>query len=191
MLFTTKPLTPDSIDDYFWFFDNRAFCNHPEWAACYCTFYTLKGPLDKWENRTGSQNRIAAEQQIRDGELKGFLAYNGDMPVGFCNVNAKQSYCFDKYRTEMSNTGIKGIVSVVCFVIDPNFRRRGVSRLLLEAAIEHYMGSEYKIIESYPSSNTLKEADNYHGFTKLYTEKGFKTVESYEKFEIMQLRLMC
>ncbi len=189
MSFTTKPLTPECLEDYLWFFDNRAFCNHPEWATCYCTFYTLKGPLEKWENRTGQQNRVAAEQQIKDGYLKGFLAYDGDVPVGFCNVNAKESYFFDKYRTEINNIGTAGTVSIVCFVIDPDFRRKGISRLLLEAAIDYYKKSDYNIIESYPSSNTLKEADNYHGFTKLYKEKGFKAVDFYEKFDIMQLKI--
>jgi len=37
-----KKLSPQFIEDYLYFFDHRAFCNHPEWAGCYCMFYNFK-----------------------------------------------------------------------------------------------------------------------------------------------------
>lgn len=52
MKLTIKPLKKELIDDYLFFFDHRAFCNNPDWAACYCMFYQYKATLDTWEKRT-------------------------------------------------------------------------------------------------------------------------------------------
>ena len=182
-----KKLSPQLIEDYLHFFDHRAFCNHPEWAACYCMFYNFKATSDIWDKRTGPQNRNEAEKQIKSGKLKGFLAYHNNKPVGFCNANAKSELFFDKYRFEINDTGTDAIVSVVCFVIDPDYRRKGISKLLLNKVINTYSGSTYKFIESYPSTGNNDEAANYHGFYEMYNKMGFVEKSAYEKYSVMQL----
>lgn len=189
MNLTIKPLTPELIDDYLWFFDNRAFCDNPDWALCYCMFYNCMVSLHAWMKRTLPQNRAEAEQQINAGKLKGFLAYYNNKPVGFCNVNEKSILHFNKYRTEINSTGTDGIVSVVCFVIDPDYRRKGISRLLLSEVIQFYKNTKHTIMEAYPSRNTEKETDNYHGFNSLYQSEGFYEEKSYKDYYIMRLAL--
>lgn len=174
MRYLIKHLTPDLLDDFLWFFDNRAFCDNPDWAGCYCMFYNCKASLDEWMKRTKPQNRVEAESHLKSGRLKGFMAYDNNTPIGFCNVNAKENLFFDKYRTEINRSGAQGIVSVVCFVIDPNYRRKGVSKALLRYAISVYDKAEYEFIESYPSINSAKETDNYHGYYNLYEQEDLK-----------------
>lgn len=137
----------------------------------------------------GSQNRNEAEQQINSGKLKGFLAYHNNKPIGFCNVNAKREMVFDKYRFEINNTGTDGIISVVCFVIDPDYRRKGVSKSLLNKVIETYSGSKFNLIESYPAIDIGNEASNYHGFYEMYKKTGFVEKSTFEKYHIMQFQL--
>lgn len=96
---------------------------------------------------------------------------------------------FDKYRLEVNNTGTDGIISVVCFVIDPDYRRKGVSKSLLNKVIETYSDSEFKFLESYPSININNEASNYHGFYEIYKKTGFLEKSTYEKYHIMQFKL--
>ncbi len=182
-----KSLGKEHIDDYLYFFDHRAFCDNPEWAACYCMFYQYKEALNTWEKRTGLQNRKEAIKQINNGKLKGFLAYHNNKPIGFCNVNAKKEMVFDKYRFEINDTGTQGIIAVVCFVIDLDYRRKGVSKLLLNKVIETYSESAYNLIESYPSINVNDEASNYHGFYEMYKNLGFVEKTTYEKYSVMQL----
>ena len=184
-----KSLGKEHIDDYLHFFDHRAFCDNPEWAACYCMFYQVKASNDIWDKRTGLQNRKEAIKQINNGKLKGFLAYHNNKPIGFCNVNAKKEMVFDKYRFEINDTGTQGIIAVVCFVIDPDYRRKGVSKLLLNKVIETYSESEYSFIESYPSINVNDEASNYHGFYEMYKNLGFVEKTTYEKYSVMQLSI--
>ena len=44
---TIKPLSSELADDYFDFFDNRAFTNHEEWSCCYCTYFHFDKEREK------------------------------------------------------------------------------------------------------------------------------------------------
>lgn len=184
---TISKLSVDNLEDFTRFFDKRAFCDNPDWAACFCMFYQVQASLDNWMKRTGIQNREEAVRQINDGRLKGYLAYFENKPVGFCNANAKRNLFFDKYRMECNNTGTEGIFSLVCFVIDPAFRRQGISKRFLERLVEDFKKSDFSILEAYPSAHALETKDNYHGYMKMYRKFGFKEVLSFEKFSVMQL----
>jgi ribosomal protein S18 acetylase RimI-like enzyme len=184
-----KPLTPELITDFLWFFDNRAFCDNPEWARCYCMFYQYKATLDDWMKRIGVENREEATNQIQSGQLRGYLAYDGATPVGYCNANAKKNLWFDKYRMETNNSGNDGIYSVVCFVIDPEYRRKGISKLFINHIIDTVDSSQFRHIEVYPSKNCSEEKHNYHGFLEMYQKLGFTVEMEFAKFCIMRFNL--
>lgn len=38
-----KPLAPELVEDYLFFFDNMVFTENPEWSACYCFSYHFIG----------------------------------------------------------------------------------------------------------------------------------------------------
>ena len=80
-----RPLTPELAEDYFDFFDNRAFTDHAEWSCCYCTFFHLNRALEKeLENAVQADGggvdalrralKGAAQQFIEQGNLRGDLA---------------------------------------------------------------------------------------------------------------------
>ena len=45
-----KKLTPEMAEDFLYYFDNDAFSDHEEWAACYC----LQSHLRREETRSAS-----------------------------------------------------------------------------------------------------------------------------------------
>jgi len=70
-----KPLEPDLLDDFLYYFDNIGFADNPDWSVCYCHFYHFAGSIKEWEKRTGEENRNASIGLIRSGKMHGFLAY--------------------------------------------------------------------------------------------------------------------
>lgn len=87
-----KALSPELLPDYLGFFDRVAFTDNPDWASCYCVYYHHDPAGKPWDKRTGAENRELAGRLIRSGRLRGFLAYTGDEPAGWCNVNDKRSF---------------------------------------------------------------------------------------------------
>ena len=76
-----KKMSPALVEDFFRFFDEIAFADHPEWGCdCYCCFYHAAS-AQEWEARTGAQNKVQAREMILAGRLTGLLAYADGLPV--------------------------------------------------------------------------------------------------------------
>lgn len=186
MEINVKPLNPKLIEDFLNFFDNVAFTDNPEWSGCYCQFYHFPGNIKEWGDTTKEQNRSASEKLILKEKMKGFLAFVNDQPVGWCNVNNKEAYSNIPYEDE-SKEGVKDkIASIVCFVISPSYRKKGIARYLLQKAIIILRENGFKWLESYPRKGLLSDAHSYHGPVSLYSSVGFFVVKETENSMLMR-----
>jgi GNAT superfamily N-acetyltransferase len=183
-----KQLTENLTRDYLNFFDNIGFTDNPDWSTCYCTYFHHKGGVDEWNRTSKAGNRAVAIELIKNGALRGFLAYDTKTPIGFCNANIKTAYSFEKNRGQVygyENTD-KATVAIVCFIVAPAMRKRGVGALLLENVIEHYARKGIRRFEAYPAKDATGDAPNYHGPEALYRSHGFVAVEEFDNYTIMR-----
>jgi hypothetical protein len=86
---TIKPLTPNILDDYLFFFDNMIFKENPEWSKCYCFSYHFVGTKEQWNKK---ENRSSVIEFVHAGKMTGYLAYSDNKPVGWCNANNRLNY---------------------------------------------------------------------------------------------------
>jgi GNAT superfamily N-acetyltransferase len=192
MQITVYPLDSSRLEDYLAFFDREAFTDNPEWAGCYCLFYHLPDP--GWEARTGAQNREGAAALIRSGGLQGWLAYDVSRPIGWCNTNAKERFARLAAENAQWGAAVPGerVLSVVCFVVAPAYRGRGVARALLQEACTGAARAGYQWAEAYPRKVDRNAAQAYHGPLALYLSEGFTKLRELDQFWIVRrdLRLM-
>jgi len=185
-----KPLTPDLIEDFLNFFDNIAFSDNPDWGGCYCHFYHFAGNMEQWGEATKEHNRDATKTLIKEEIMKGLLAFVNNEPAGWCNVNSKDVYEKIPVDNESEDT-LKGkIASVVCFLIAPDYRKKGVARKLLNHAINMLKEKGYAWIEAYPRKGELSDAYSYHGPVSLFDSEGFSVVKEDEHFLLMRKSLV-
>ncbi len=182
-----RPLTSDLMEDFLHFFDNVGFVNNPDWAGCYCQFYHIEGSRKKWAKRTKEQNRNSSKALITSGKMKGFFAYLDEKPVGWCNANSKENYSYVLFKDEAD--GEKKIAGIVCFLIDPSYRKKGVARLLLKEVCEYYKSKKYDYVESYPVKNDKSDAHNYHGPYSLFLSEGFSVFKELKGIYVMRKKL--
>ena len=182
-----KTLKPELLDDFLYFFDEKAFVDNPNWASCYCQFYHFAGLRKEWSKRTREQNRESSIELIKSGKMKGFLAYENETPVGWCNSNSKINYSFIPFKENLDNQ-LK-IASIVCFLIDPSYRQKGIARMLLQKLCQYYKDKNYDFIESYPVKGDKSDAHNYHGPHSLYLSEGFTLYKELSRIYVMRKNL--
>ncbi|MBY9008391.1 MAG: GNAT family N-acetyltransferase [Candidatus Lokiarchaeota archaeon] len=185
-----KTLTPDLMEDFLNFFDNIAFSDNPEWGGCYCHFYHFAGNMEQWKKATKEQNRNATKILIKKEKMKGLLAFVNSKPVGWCNVNSKDAYKKTPIDSESEDTLEGKIASIVCFLIAPAHRKKGIARKLLKHAIKTLKEEDFTSIEAYPRKGDLSDAHSYHGPVSLFDSEGFIVVEEDEHFILMRKSLI-
>jgi len=200
-----EPLVPSRAGDFLAFFDHRggpAFADNPEWSACYCQFYHTPKSVD-WGARTGDENRVAMEQRIATGEMEGFLAYAptaGDgvrqgQVVGWLNVQPRNKlpHCFARMRIEPTPLELPDfrVAQILCFVIHPGWRRRGVARALLEESCAALARRGIRLVEAYPFKSEDSDAatDHHHGPLQLFLDAGFGVVRDDPTLTVVQKTL--
>ncbi len=166
------PLTKKRWPDFEKLFGERGAC-----GGCWCMYWRLK--RQDFEKKKGKGNKRAMKAIVDSGEIPGLLAYAGAQPVGWCSVAHRQAFpTLDRSRI-LKRVDDSPVWSIVCFFIDKNFRNKGVSALMLKAAIEYVKKQGGKVLEGYPvepKKDRYPAVFAYTGFFSTFKEAGFSEV---------------
>lgn len=184
-----KKLTPALCEDWLGFFDGIAFGDHGEWAFCYC----LEGHMTRKDNedlKDHNMRRNYAKQLILEGKMQGYLAYDGDKVVGWCNVNDRNNYpyvteLFTAMGHEAENVKTK---SIFCFLVASEYRGRGIATRFLEQVCKDAKQEGYEQVEAYPFKDENMEFQ-FHGTIKMYRNNGFEQNADLQFIKVMSIRL--
>ena len=183
-----KKLTTDLADDFFDFFDNRAFSDR-KGAFCYCTWFHFDCSIEEYYKCGQNAMRNQAAEYIVDGKLNGYLAFADGVSVGFCNADDNENYNRIKKEISTSNNESQRIKSIVCFTIAPEFRGKGIASALLSKVIYDAKTEGYFAVESYPQLHDKHNPFDFAGPLHLYEKAGFIKVMEQDKTIIMRKEL--
>lgn len=189
-----KQLTPELIDDYFDFFDNRAFTDDSPYR-CYCQLYQMTKEQYQAEYSDpntdfGAVSRKIAEQQIRSGALRGYLAFVDGLAIGWCNANDRSNFPVESCtNAKFYSLADKKEKAVVCFEIAPEFRRKGVATALLQRVLDDATAKGYIAVESFPVVRDKEYEWDCTGPVHLYEKLGFVKVSEQKDNIIMRKEL--
>lgn len=188
MNYTVKALSPELAETYTDYLENLTFDHAPHWAGCYCRYYHTKCSLDEWFSRPSEKNREEAVEQIRNGSMKGYLAFDGEKCIGWCNANNVHEY--KRLENEIDSiVEDKKVGSIICFVIHPEYRRQGVARLLLKEAVEGFRAQGFEAVLTIPVNTVEVPEKLYRGTLSMYMEYGFEELERRDNYSVMWLKL--
>jgi ribosomal protein S18 acetylase RimI-like enzyme len=159
------------LDDYLNFFDNIAFVDNPHWSSCYCFFPQAPHETCVWKERTAEENRADVTQNIIKGKMNGYLAYDKNHPIGWCNAGPRVNMTI---TPDYDEPDADKIGAITCFIIAKEYRNKGVARLLLKTACEEFKMQGFNYVEGYPMKDVIGEAPNHWGPMDLYASEGFK-----------------
>lgn len=141
-------------------------------ARCQCQRYKLapgeafaRFPVEERARRLREQTRCGAPSAAT---TSGLVAYRDGEPVGWCAVEPRPAF-----RGLLRNARVPwegrdedrqdaGIWAVTCLFVRAGRRRRGVSRALAAAAVEHARARGARALEAYPMTTTDALAEELH-----------------------------
>lgn len=188
-----RALTPELVADYLDFFDCRAFPDGSPYYPCYCNAFNLstdgiRAMIAPAQARGGGKEAVrdalreSARQMVLDGRIRGYLAYDGALSVGWCNANDRMNYFrvgefstddVPEDRPPEDCPGPGFIKSVVCFEISPAYRGMGIAGKLLARVCEDAAAQGYSFVEAYPKEQVEDVSLAFTGPRRLYEKAGF------------------
>jgi len=147
-------------------------------ATCWCMW---------WRQRTGEamKNKEAMRSLVRGGHEPGLLAYEDGVAVGWVSAGRR-----DEFGQLMRSPQYKpidddcNVFAIVCFYVDPGWKRSGVGSTLLDAVIEWARQRGATAIEAYPH---LKP--DFMGRLEGFERRGFSRTRVAAKRSIVRLAL--
>lgn len=181
-----RPLTKDGIDDYLFFFDNFVFQENPDRSRCYCCDYHFLGDI---ETCTREVSRPFVINLIEENKFAGYLAFENDRPIGWCNANNRSNYQRLLRDIDLVDDPDDEVFSIVCFLIDPEHRRQGIAQQFVQRIIADHSNKSYDHVEAYPRKGELSSEGNFNGPLELYRRLDFMIHKEHDGYYVMRKRL--
>lgn len=138
-------------------------------------------PLAQWKAQKGPGNRCAIQALVRARHPLGVLAYVDGRVAGWCAVAPRTEYPRLANSRVLRPVDEQPVWSVTCFFVAREFRRRGLTVKLLDAAADFARGHGATILEGYPTEPRKPQADAfvYTGLASAFRRARFREVARF------------
>lgn len=181
--FTTRELSLKTWPDF-----AKLFSQAGGWDHCWCMHFHRPHSLPKSEwLRTRAEravrNRREKKVLVQQGRSHGILIYDNGEPVGWCQYGPREELPridnSRKYRSVVRKDDGKKLWRITCFVVAQKWRKRGVARAALNAALDAIKKKGGGLVEAYPISRWETRAfgnESTNGTLSMFEKAGFKVV---------------
>ncbi|MEO8487450.1 MAG: GNAT family N-acetyltransferase [Betaproteobacteria bacterium] len=105
----------------------------------------------------------------------------------------KLPHCFERLSIAPTPLDIPAheAAVIVCFVIAPPWRRRGVATALLDGALADLAARGVTIVDAFPfkAGDSDSPTDHYHGPASLFASRGFDVLSEHDDLTAMRKQL--
>ena len=126
------------------FFDLFTRCGAEN--RCYCTAWYSQS-WDAWDSAALQRNKQVRQDLFDRNVLDGVLAVREDIAVGWCQCIPRNSA---RLLTNMYGKAEPDGVAITCILIAPEFRKLGLSKMLIQAAVEGATAQGFRYLRCIP-----------------------------------------
>lgn len=168
--FTILPLTPDlwpALEDLF----GKPGASN----GCWCMYWRLGGA---YREAPRGANREALGQIVERGPPPGLLAFDEDLPVGWCQLTPRDALPWLDRMWWFTRVDAVPVWSISCFFVRRGFRRQGVMAELIFAALRIAKHAGAPALEAYPIDTSAPKATSniFTGTEAAFARAGFKVI---------------
>lgn len=185
-------------------------------CACHCRYWHFAGGKNDWLARCfddPSANLAEQAAAVREADAtspiaqqaRGLIAFDapapdaagvgaGEIAVGWVKLAPREILA--KLTRQGAYRGLRlegpsDVWSVGCFLVHPAHRRRGVARVLLQAADDAVRAWGGRAIEAYPhrAAYALRDEEAWMGPEALFASCGFVSVHDVAPYPVLRKQL--
>ena len=171
-----EPLTDERWDDLVELFERPGASIA---RGCYCMYYRRSGKHDVPAGMTYSEaNKRALRKLVDRGVVPGLIGYEKDRPIGWVSLGPREDYAKLRRSPVMKPVDERPVWSIVCFVVDPAARHRGIAEAMLNGSVKWARKQGVTLLEAYPCDKRKESADDsmWFGAKPMFDRAGFVEV---------------
>jgi GNAT superfamily N-acetyltransferase len=175
---TIEPVTKKNWNKFVRLFGEKGACGN-----CWCMYYRLSKTAFN-EGKANEGNKQAMKKIVWEGNPVGLLGLLNGHPIAWCAFAPREDFVKLENSRVHKRIDDKDVWSIPCFFINKNYRRSGVSVILLTGAIKYAKENGIKIIEAYPTiptQNNIPDSFAWFGLFKSFERTGFEIVDRKSK----------
>lgn len=163
-----RPLGPETWDA----FAGLAERHNGVFGGCWCTwFHTMHAE----KARRTEDNRTLKERLVKEGRAHAALVFDGEEAVAWCQYGPPGElpniYHRKQYEAELDRMPD---YRITCMFVDRRYRRKGLTRVALNGALELIAQAGGGVVEGYPhDTQGRKVAVLYDGTRNVFEQAGF------------------
>lgn len=166
------PVAPERLDDL-----DTVFGECRDAAGCWCNYWL--GTAAAYRAGRDGGNRDAFRARVAAGDAPGLVAYAGGVPAGWVCVAPRSHFVRLEKSRNFPAVDDRPVWCVICFVLARAFRRQGLMRPMLRAAVAHARGARAPAVEGFPfvPDGTRTGSGNlFPGSLNAFLDAGFTEV---------------
>jgi ribosomal protein S18 acetylase RimI-like enzyme len=171
---------PGLEDDFF-----RLHCPANDAGWCNCVAWLVDG-WEGWGERTAEQNRQLRQTLLAEGEYDGYLLFDGDLPVAWCQAGHRDRLV--KLVNQMQLTADPDTWAITCFLVAPAYRRQGIAGRMLAMVLADLRSKGIQTVEAFPKRGAnLDSPDLWNGPESVFAAAGFEFVKEVAQRAVLRL----
>jgi len=179
-----QPLTPERWADFETLFGPNGAC-----AGCWCAWFLMTSREFKDSKKEGHKQLM--RDLVESGVEPGQIAYADGVPAGWVALAPRERYKRLATSDHLGPVDDKEVWVMPCFFIHRDYRRQGLMKKLLEAAITYARSNDLKTLEAFPLDveEKINSMSLFTGKSSVFYEAGFKEVARRDYRPILRLEL--
>jgi GNAT superfamily N-acetyltransferase len=116
---------------------------------------------------------------VMAGTVPGLLAYVGGQPVGWISLGPRDDFARLRRSPKPGTAFPVPLWSIVCFYTRREYRQQGMTRALIQAAVDYAAAHGAAAVEAYPLAGWgehVGASDAYCGMASTFRDLGFAEV---------------
>jgi GNAT superfamily N-acetyltransferase len=173
-------------------------------STCFCRYWHFGGTKNDWLTRCAlspdeNKNELQAALEASSNSARGLVAIDSTAEnkpiVGWMKLAPAASLPklqkLPVYRASAGRDS-ENVFSIGCFLVHPDYRKRGVARALVEAAPEMVGAWGGEAIEAYPHSidRQMHDEEAWMGPASIFFGAGFRMIAGENPYPVLRREIV-